>query len=203
MYLLDKLNTEYIIKKEREERLELPEEAIREAVINAMVHRDYYNEAHVQIDIYHNRIKISNYGRLLFDKKYLSTKSSPRNPLLMDLLLRAGYVEKVGSGIKRIKNTMKNYNLDYKIDAGEFFTLTLYRKEKYSGDNVGKKLSKKQRKNEILNIIKNNKNITLKKLAKRFKVSEKTIERDTGELQNNNKIKYVGSKKGGHWEIVE
>jgi len=203
MYLMDKLNTEYIIKKEREERLELPEEALREAVINAMVHRDYYHESHVQIDIYHNRVEISNYGKLLFDKKYLGTKSSPRNPLLMDLLLRAGYVEKVGSGIKRIKHAMKNYNLDYDIDADEFFTLTLFRKEKFSGDNVPKNVPKKERQKFIIQKIKNRAKVTKRSLASEFNVSPKTIQRDLNELKKNKKIRYIGSKKGGHWEIIK
>ncbi|MCF7740578.1 MAG: putative DNA binding domain-containing protein [Candidatus Marinimicrobia bacterium] len=128
-YLYNKLNTEYIIKKERTERLELPEEALREVLINAMVHRDYFSTAHVQVDIYHNRVEISNPGNLLFDKKYLGKKSVPRNPIMMDLLLRADYVERIGSGIKRIEQAMDSYNLDFDIDADEFFVVTLNRKE--------------------------------------------------------------------------
>ena len=52
-YIVSKLNTNYIIKgKERINKLELPEEALREAIINAMVHRNYFSQGHIQIDIF-------------------------------------------------------------------------------------------------------------------------------------------------------
>ena len=49
MYLQSHLNTEYIIGSTREQKLELPEQALREALINALAHRDYRSTANVQI----------------------------------------------------------------------------------------------------------------------------------------------------------
>lgn len=63
-YVFSKLNTNYIIGAERVERLELPEDALREAIINAIVHRDYSSAGHVQIDIFLDRVEISNPGVL-------------------------------------------------------------------------------------------------------------------------------------------
>ncbi len=51
-YLKNKLNTEYVIKTEREEYLELPEDALREALLNAIAHRDYFSPSHIQLNIF-------------------------------------------------------------------------------------------------------------------------------------------------------
>ena len=67
MDIKSKLNTEYIIKTAgpREEKLELPEEALREALLNAIVHRDYFSNAEVQVYIFKDRLEIVNPGGLV------------------------------------------------------------------------------------------------------------------------------------------
>ncbi len=90
-YVKSKLNTEYIIKGgPREEKLELPEEALREAILNAIAHRDYFSPANVQINIFQNRVEITNPGGLIGDitVKDLFEKSIPRNRLLFGLMQR-------------------------------------------------------------------------------------------------------------------
>lgn len=102
-------------KRERAERLELSEEARREVLVNALVDRDYFSTAHIQAEIYHNRVQASNPGNLLFDKKCLGKKSVPRNPI--GWICCSGLTMwEIGSGIKRVKQTMGSYDLD--IDAG-------------------------------------------------------------------------------------
>lgn len=209
-YLYNKLNTEYIIKKERTERLELPEEALREVLINAMVHRDYFSTAHVQVDIYHDRVEISNPGNLLFDKKYLGKKSVPRNPIMMDLLLRADYVERIGSGIKRIEQAMDSYNLDFDIDADEFFVVTLNRKEQIERKSdesqtqirskpetkpkqIRSKSEAEQRKDWIIKQIKDSGRIRAKNVEEHF-----SVHRDTAVTYLKELIKDgIVVKKGG------
>ena len=136
-YLLSKLNTNFIIKgKERTSRLEMPEEALREALINAMVHRDYFSPGHVQIDIFIDRVEISNPGRLLFDKEELGTVSIPRNPLIMDLAFRIDLVERVGSGIRRIRELCAEYGLRVDFNSGDVFRVVFHR------EKVTKKVTK-------------------------------------------------------------
>ena len=120
-YIRSKLNTNFIIKMERTNRLELPKEALREALINAIVHRDYFSNGHVQVDIYIDRVDISNPGGLVsgLARKDFGKRSMPRNPLLMDLFLRIDKVEKVGSGIGRIRKAMTEYGLKAKFDINE------------------------------------------------------------------------------------
>ena len=64
-WILTKINVEYIIKHvRREERPELPEEVLREAVANAVAHRDYRSTANVQIYVFKDRIEIVSPGGL-------------------------------------------------------------------------------------------------------------------------------------------
>ena len=92
-WILTKINVEFIIKRvRREERPELPEEALREAVVNAVAHRDYRSTANVQIYVFKDRIEIVSPGGLPegMEEADLGTKSVPRNPLLFGMLYRMG-----------------------------------------------------------------------------------------------------------------
>jgi len=113
MYLHSHLNTEYIIGSTREQKLELPEQALREALINALAHRDYRSTASVQIYIFSDRIEIVNPGGLVggLVLKDLGKRSAPRNPLLFGILYRMKLVEHVGSGIKRITEALADDDL--------------------------------------------------------------------------------------------
>lgn len=131
-YILSKINIEYIIKHvKREERPELPEEALREAVVNALAHRDYLSTANVQVYIFKDRVEIVSPGGLPagMTEADLGVKSIPRNPLLFAILHRMEAVEHIGSGIKRIRNLCREYGVDEpKIEVSEnWFTVTFGR----------------------------------------------------------------------------
>ena len=121
LYLQTHLNVEYIIKREREEKLELPEEALREALLNAVAHRNYFSNANILVEIFSDRVEITNPGGLVkgMTIKDLGKKSLSRNNLLFGLMQRMGLVEKVGSGIARMRNAMKEYGL-----RGPYFDIT-------------------------------------------------------------------------------
>lgn len=92
-YLLSHLNTEYVIKGgPREEILELPEEALREALLNAIGHRDYRSTAYIQVHIFQDSVEILNPGGLVSGLKLkdLGRVSRPRNLFLFSLLLLPG-----------------------------------------------------------------------------------------------------------------
>ena len=113
-YILSKINVEYIIKHvKREERPELPEEALRETVVNALAHRDYRSTANVQVYIFKDRVEVVSPGGLPagMTEADLGVKSIPRNPLLFAMLHRMEAVEHIGSGIKRIRNLCREYGV--------------------------------------------------------------------------------------------
>ena len=113
-YVQSRLNTALIPHaRGRDERLELPEQALREALVNAVVHRDYRSTANVQVHIYHDRLEIITPGGLPAGMKEeeLGHKSVPRNPLLFGLFYRMNLVEQIGSGIQRIRDLCREYGV--------------------------------------------------------------------------------------------
>ena len=88
----------------RDEKLELPVDALREALVNGLAHRDYRSTANVQVHIYQDRVEIISPGGLPagIQKEDLGKKSIPRNPLLFSMFYRMDLVEQIGSGINRI-----------------------------------------------------------------------------------------------------
>lgn len=131
-YILSKINVEYIIEHvKREERPELPEEALREAVVNALAHRDYRSTANVQIYIFKDRVEIVSPGGLPagMSEADLGLRSVPRNPLLFGMLHRMEAVEHIGSGIRRIRDLCRDYGVsEPAIEVSEhWFTVTFPR----------------------------------------------------------------------------
>jgi ATP-dependent DNA helicase RecG len=105
-------------KPKRKEVWEYPLEALREAVINAIVHRDYTVPSNVQLEIYDDRIEIWNPGRLLpgitIDDLYKREhKSVIRNKLIAQLFYDIGYIEKYGSGTIKIIDLCKRHGIPY------------------------------------------------------------------------------------------
>ena len=113
-YFQAKLNSALIPNAEgRDERLELPESALREAVVNAIAHRDYRSTANVQVYIFQDRVEIVTPGGLPagMREEDLGSKSVPRNPLLFSMLYRMKLVEQIGSGIGRIRDACSEHGV--------------------------------------------------------------------------------------------
>ena len=113
-WLLSKINVEFIIQGlRREERPELPEQALREAVVNALAHRDYRSTANVQVYLFTDRLEIVSPGGLPagITEAELGTRSVPRNPLLFGMLHRMDVVEHIGSGIRRIRDLCREHEV--------------------------------------------------------------------------------------------
>lgn len=131
-WILSKINVEYIIKHvRREERPELPEEAIREAVANALAHRDYRSTANVQVYVFKDRIEIVSPGGLPagMTEADLGVKSVPRNPLLFGILHRMEAVEKIGSGIRRIRELCRDHGVAAPvIEVSDHWVTTTFRR---------------------------------------------------------------------------
>jgi ATP-dependent DNA helicase RecG len=112
------LRVQYVIKgkAQRDEIWEYPLDAIREAVINAICHRDYAHNSDIQIKIYDDHLSIWNPGKLPYNltiKELLNNEhsSNPRNKLIAQSFYDMGEVERIGSGIKRIMDACEKANL--------------------------------------------------------------------------------------------
>jgi ATP-dependent DNA helicase RecG len=230
-WVLSKLNTEFIIETmQREERPELPEAALREAVVNALAHRDYRSGANVQIYIFEDRVEIVSPGGLPagMTPELLGIKSIPRNPLLFGMLYRMDAVEQVGSGVRRIREICRDYGVaepDYETREN-WVTVTFARprlkngvrvKDEESGPESGKMsgsglvdglaeglvegLVESQR--AILELIKTRPDIAKREMADKIGISTTAIDKNITTLKKKGLIKRTGPAKGGHWEVLQ
>ncbi len=115
---------------------EIPLDALREAVVNAIVHRDYrIKGTSIYVRIYDDRVEIENPGGLPdgITRRDFGKSSVRRNPIIADLFHRMGKVERMGSGIERMRELMRDAGLKepaFEMDA--FFRVTFYRDPRYS-----------------------------------------------------------------------
>jgi len=109
----------------RREVPEVPYDALREAVINAVAHRDYFEKgANVMVEMFDDRIEITSYGGLV---KSLKPEDFGKKSVLR-LLHRGGYIEKMGTGINKIKRLVAEAGLPpVEFEFGTFFTVIFYR----------------------------------------------------------------------------
>lgn len=118
----------------REERWDYPEEAVREAVVNALVHRDYLlSSTDVELSIYEDRIEIVSPGRLpngITPERMKTGCRAARNQLIKDVMRDYGYLEHMGMGVPRkiVKGMMEhNGTVPDLIEDGERFTVRLWK----------------------------------------------------------------------------
>ena len=119
----------YRIKGLRRQNIpEYPMEALREAVTNAVMHRDWFFEgANVFVEVYTDRIKVISPGSLPkgLTPANLGHVSIRRNPLMADLLHRIDFIEKAGTGIGRIRDGARQQDCpEPEFDVGRFVTVT-------------------------------------------------------------------------------
>lgn len=115
----------------RTDLYEIPLNAIRESIANAIIHRDYsMSGTNIQLEIHQDRLVISNPGGLPdgMTLKKLGTKSFRRNELIADMFSRMNLAERFGSGIKRVKTLMREAHCESpRYESDSFFTVTLMR----------------------------------------------------------------------------
>ncbi|MBR1787187.1 MAG: putative DNA binding domain-containing protein [Paludibacteraceae bacterium] len=201
------------------ERIETPlwdRVALREAVINAIVHNDYSFEVPPKFEIFPDRLEITSAGRLpetMTMKEFYEGVSLPRNKELMRIYKDVELVESLGSGIPRI---LRAYGEDCFHFTENFIRLVLpIAKHSATIDalnggkdvaiNVAIELTDRQR--FIYKIIKENValNVALntKYLSDKIGVNRKTIQRDLLVLKDKGLIEWFGSKKMGVWRLKE
>ena len=205
-FLFRNLRLEYKIETAgpREEILEVPGDALREAVVNSMAHREYNEKgANIQIDIFDDRVEISNPGGLVsaIKKEDFGKKSVSRNPLLFSLFKSADLVEKVGSGIGRMRNAMKQAGLPApKFEFTNFFTVTFKRP---STPQVTPKVVFTELEKKVLNEIKNNVRISRDQLSEKLGIKPDTVKEYIKKLRDKGVLRRVGKTSGGYWEILK
>ena len=194
-------NTEYVItgKPRREEIPDYPETALRETIVNAVCHRDYFERrCFVVVEVFADRVEIYNPGGLPsgLDPKKFGTKSVPRNLLVADMLHRANYIERAGTGISRIKQAIAKHKkkvlLDIQYDKNSIFYSVIFRK-KGLVDTTQKNLTNTTQKQSVDTTQKNLTNTTQKRSVD---TTQKNLANTTQKILNLiNKTPYISRQK--------
>lgn len=121
---------------------ELPPDAVKEAIVNAVAHRDYTSNGSVQVMLFRNRLEVWNPGQLPYgltvNKLLEPHKSLPANPLIADPLFWTGYVDKVGTGTEDIVNLCKDKGLKTpEYHQEEDFRVVIWRKNQENVPSEG------------------------------------------------------------------
>ena len=218
--VLDRLDVENTVSTkvtytERKERTLWNADAVKEAVINFIVHNDYTREVPPLFEIYSDRLEITSYGGLvegLSREEFFSGVSMPRNRELMRIFKDLDLVEHIGSGMGKI---MTVYNKDNFEFMEHFLRIRIPFEKGYENDYTElnekgseKSSEKSSEKNEksrekILEIISKNPTISANDIAKEIGITSRAVEKHIKNLKEKNKIKRVGADKGGYWEIIK
>ncbi len=221
IFIRKNIGTKIIIDSngKRENLPEYPMKALREAVANALVHRDYSisrESAYIYVQIYDDRIEILNPGDLYGNNRLENLGTDmileARNKNIVRLLEEKGnIIENRHTGIATIKREMQMMGLP----EPEFISLrgdfkVILRKEKVKNTEPTENLEFTEKFTEkfteseqkILNILIENPYITQMKLSEILGISKRSIVKNMKNLKNNKKIERIGSDKKGYWKIL-
>ena len=222
-------NTKKAWKKEDDGRAEFPEypeRAVLEAIVNAIIHRDYLcYVSEVHIDIYDNRLEVYSPGGMcdgtkIQDNDIYNISSKRRNPILADIFNRLHYMDRRGSGFKKMVEYyefQRNYNEELKpiffSNNNDFYivlknlnfsneSMTLIECDTQNDTQNDTQSDTRNKKTIelIKELIEKNRNISRKEMAQLIGKSVSTLQRILNETEN---IRYEGSSKNGYWIIED
>lgn len=185
---------------------ELPPDAVGEAIVNAIAHRDYNSNASVEVRLFADRLEVWNPGALpgtlSLDSLRHDHASVPNNPLLAESLYLTRYIERVGSGTQAMIALCRDADLpepDFEQRQG-FFVLTLWRD--WLTDQVLAGLHLSERQTKAIGYLKTHRVITNSSYQSEFKASKRTASRDLEEMLAKGILERVGTTgKGVHYRL--
>lgn len=210
--VLDQINHKFIIKNitfegmHRIETPEYPREAMREAILNALVHRNYMG-AHTQIRVYDDKISFWNEGSLQSPLTVEALKrphsSRPRNVLIADVCFKGGLIDTWGRGTIKIIETCKQAGLPEPeiIERDGGLLVTMF-KNNLTDEQLAK-LGLNERQLKAVEYVKEKGKITNKEYQELNSVAKPTATRDLAELVEKFSIfKNTGKGAGSYYEII-
>lgn len=176
----------------RVETYEYPKDAVREAILNALTHKDYSMGVPIQISVYEDKLMIWNYGQLPEDwtvENLMQKHSSiPYNPDIANAFFRAGHVESWGRGTIKIIEQCKEHGLqkpEFENNGKDFWVV--FRKDIYNETSL-KQLGINERQIKAVLYTKKNGKITNSIYQEVCDVSKATATRDLKELLEDKKL---------------
>ena len=222
--VLEVLQAKYLISPvrfegmQRYESLEIPKEALREILYNAIAHKDYTGPD-IQIHVYNNQIEIWNEGILPegYDEDVLYGKhsSKPRNRNIADTMFKAGFIDMWGRGYMKIREgfekagmsmpKVKNFcgGVQITIERSKFLQMSDTADNKESNVTSVSLVELTDRQEKICNMIRGNSRISVKEMSLVLSLAERTIKRDIATMQKKGILVREGNTSAGHWVIIQ
>lgn len=210
--VMETLKAKYLIRPisykglERMEPLEYPEAALREAILNAIIHKDY-SSTYTFLRVYDDRLHLWNPGtlpeELTIEELRKDHSSYPRNRNIANVFFKAGYIESWGRGTNKIIDACKEAGLPEPVIEEEQGGISItFLKDIYT-EEILKDYGLENRHIRALLFIKENKRITNKQYQELFNVSKRTATYDLQFLIQQDLISKVGlTGKGTHYILL-
>lgn len=213
--VLELLKTKYLHSKvsyegiDRIETLEYPEKAIRESVLNAIIHRDYsYQGTEITLHVYDNELVFWNIGSLLAPLSVEMLKvehpSVRRNVLIADIFYRSGAIEAWGRGIKLIISESQKNNFpppSIRMYAGGMELVISKNAEDTNKDTNEDTNELTPIQKQILKLVSQNNKITIHQLSLIIGINVRNMKNNISKIKNKGLMMRVGSSKTGFWNV--
>lgn len=184
--------------------------AMREAVVNCIVHNDFTREIPPVFEIFSDRIGMTTYGGLIpgqSEEDFFSCSSMPRNRELMRVFKDLGLVEQLGSGMSRI---IKAYDKSVFEISDHFIKVVLPfdgvtacgREPNREPDREPNDEPDSDYDTWILSLIDEDVKITQNRLVEKTGLSASTVKRVLARLKDDNRLERIGNKRSGFWKIL-
>ena len=189
---------------QRVERYPVPKEALREALLNAVAHKDYSSGIPIQISVYDDKTLFWNNGRLpegwAVERLTLNHQSQPYNPDIANAFFRAGLIEAWGRGIRRIMSSCQEN--DNPAPVFRYEDIGLWVEFSYHESGISPRKTTGKTREKVISLINSNPHFSINEIAEETGISYHGIEQQIRKLKKEGRIKRIGPKKGGYWEIV-
>jgi len=186
---------------------ELPPDAVGEAIVNAIAHRDYHSNASVEIRLFADRLEVWNPGALpgtlTLESLRVDHPSLPSNPLIAESLYLARYIEKAGSGIQMMIEQCREAGLpepDFEQRQGSFVSI-LWRD--WLTVDVMDQLGLNKLERDVVAFVKSNLQISNQVYRDAFGVSKPTASRHLDLLTKKGILQRIGSTGKGTYYILK
>ena len=171
--------------------------AMRELIVNAIVHNNYLSNGLPAFEEFSNRFEISSFGGLpegFSQEDFLNGYSLPVNPELIRVFRDLGLAERFGTGIRRV---LKFYPKEIFRFSSNFLRVNL----PFERPIPSYERMREEPKTSLMNLLKEEPGITRAYAAERLGISESSVYRELKRLEETGKIRREGSKKNGRWVV--
>ncbi|MDR2523387.1 MAG: helix-turn-helix domain-containing protein [Synergistaceae bacterium] len=207
VFLKKHLRVSYKIESlKRENVLELPEDALREAVVNAVCHRDYFEKgSRVMVEVFDDRVDVVSPGGVCkgITRENFGTVTITRNPIIASMFYRINYIEQMGTGIGRMRDAARKAHVAEPVfEFDGFFKVTFKRLPLET--SIGRQsVAASDRKQTIAAYLEEHGQAKVSELIEVIRLSNGRIRALLREMTADGTIEKVGDKRYAHYVLKQ